>query len=96
MKKIYLLSFSIIYTVFAFANGEGLTIREKAQGTSRIDEENLEKLVDEDRKQLQESRKDQLEKTREKMEENPRNPAFSESFENVSEEKKDVNKKRDR
>ena len=88
MKKNFLLSFSLIVSSLAMANGEGLTIREEAQGTSRIDEENLKKRVDEDRKQLQESRKNQLEKTRDKMEDNPRNPAFSESFENVSGGKK--------
>ncbi|MFP5384895.1 MAG: hypothetical protein ACLGHN_02365 [Bacteriovoracia bacterium] len=84
MKKALLTSFTFIFSSLALANGEGLTIREQAKGTSEIDEEYLDELVDEDRKQLQESRKNQLEKTREKMEDNPRNPAFSESFENVS------------
>ena len=67
-----------IWTLLAmptvFANGESLSIREKARGSAGVDEGYTKALQRETR-------------AREKMESNPRNPAMVESFEGVSSDK---------
>lgn len=78
---------TLFFTSFASANGPNLTIREQAQGTAEIDEEYLRTL--EDAPQLEEESKNkQLQKSEEIFEKNPRNPAFSESFERVEQKKR--------
>jgi hypothetical protein len=85
MKTFFTLSIcALLFSPLAGANGEGLTIREEAQGTAEIDEEYLEAM--DDRKPAREKQQ-QTNKTRERMESNPRNPAMVESFEEVSQER---------
>ncbi len=76
--------YALLAAPVAFANGESLTIREKAKGTAGVDEQYVDELKTRDAA-LQ--RKTQSQKTREKMESNPRNPAMVESFEGVSSDK---------
>lgn len=73
--------YSLLAAPAAFANGEGLTIREKARGAAGVDEEYVDELKTRDAALQRESN------SREKMESNPRNPAMVESFEGVSSDK---------
>lgn len=95
MKIIITLSFSILLAApTAWSNGESLTLREQAQGTAEIDEEYVDELKIRDAAL---EKKTQAEKTRERMEDNPRNPAMVESFEEVSDkEAQKVKQKQER
>lgn len=85
MKHFYTLPLSLLFTAsMALANGEGLTIRESAQGTAGVDNEYTDELKTQDSAQ---KRSSQTSRTKERMEENPRNPAMVESFENVGSDK---------
>lgn len=87
MKYFYTLPLYLLFAAsLALANGEGMTIREKAQGTAGVDNEYTDKLNTIDSAQ---ERSSQTYRTRERMEENPRNPAMVESFENVESDKRE-------
>lgn len=84
MKGIVTLTMCALLSAPAvFANGSSLSIREKARGTSAIDEEYVDELST---REAGPQRQTRTEKAREKMENNPRNPAMVESFESVSSE----------
>jgi hypothetical protein len=74
MKAIIIMC--ILFSTSVSANGV-LSIEEKAQGTARVDEAYTKKL----------KAREQTEKTRQKMQQNPRNPAFVEGFEEVAPQK---------
>lgn len=85
MKHFYTLPLYLLCAAsVALANGEGMTIREQAQGTAGVDNEYTEEFKTLDSAP---ERKSQTSRTREKMEQNPRNPAMVESFEEVQSDK---------
>lgn len=84
---------SLFVVPLVWANGETLTIREEAQGAGRVDEKYLDELNVRD---AAPERNSQTQKTRERMEDNPRNPAMVESFEEVSSKKeKEIKEKQE-
>lgn len=87
MKHFYTLPLYFLCAAsLAMANGEGMTIREKAQGAAGVDNEYTDVLNTKDSAQ---ERASQTSRTRERMEQNPRNPAMVESFEDVQSDKQE-------